>query len=234
MIHLKPTFPVMALVVLVNMTSYLIPAQAQLNPSRTIISDRPNPPPKPPPEGREPAGTRGSCENTEIPFTPLLPLTDSGFSGFTLTGHPTFWFYIPYKTSTISSVKFSLEDSQKQFVYETRFQLSETPSFVSVSIPSAAEPLEKNKQYRWTFMLYCDSQESLEPDRIWHQGLIQRVDRAGLETQLQAATFDEKLRLYVNNEIWYDASTDLAQIRSRPEAWANLLKAMGLEELEQE
>src|SRR4028119_179247 len=182
---------------LIEITSCLEIAQAQLSsslqsvpdPPLPPVNDRPKPrnsagtgvsdPPRPPvddnPPEREPAGTRGPCENTTgTPFTPLLPVSKSGFSGYTLTEHPTFWFYIPYKTSSVSSGNFSIEDQQGNTLYRTSVRLPTTPGFVSVSIPTTEKPLEQNKQYRWTFTLSCASQETSEPPKVWHTGTVQR------------------------------------------------------------
>ncbi len=252
---------------LIEITSCLEIAQAQLSPSLQGVSDPPgqppvdgNPPkrvpagtgvsdpPRPPvdgnpPEPREPAGTRGSCENTTgTPFTPLLPVDKSGFSGYTLTEHPTFWFYIPYKTSSVSSGNFSIEDQQGNTLYQTSVRLPTTPGFVSVSIPTTEKPLEQNKQYRWTFTLSCASQETSEPPNqeiserpnVSHTGMVQRVDMPALESQLKTATLEERIKLYVENGIWYDAPTDLAKSKNFPQDWLNLLRAIGLEQLAQE
>jgi len=252
---------------LIEITSCLEIAQAQLSPSLKGVSDPPgqppvdggNPPkrvptgtgvsdpPRPPVDGnppeRQPAGTRGPCENTTgTPFTPLLPVDKSGFSGYTLTEHPTFWFYIPYKTSSVSSGNFSIEDQQGNTLYRTSVRLPTTPGFVSVSIPTTEKPLEQNKQYRWTFTLSCASQETSEPPNqetpespiVLHTGSVQRVDMPALESQLKTATLEERINLYVEKSIWYDAPTDLAKSNERSQAWRNLLKSLGLEQLANE
>ncbi|MDP8963725.1 MAG: DUF928 domain-containing protein [Cyanobacteriota bacterium] len=250
---------------LIEITSCLQIAQAQLSSSLQGVSDPPPPPvtdrpkpliptgtgvsepPPPPVDGsppeRQPAGTRGPCENTTgTPFTPLLPVDKSGFSGYTLTEHPTFWFYIPYKTSSVSSGKFSIEDQQGNTLYQTYVRLPNTPGFVSVSIPTTEKPLEKNKQYRWNFTLSCASQETSESpnQEIWelpnvlHTGIVQRVDMPALESQLKTATLEQRINLYVENGIWYDAPTDLAKSNERSQAWRNLLKSLRLEQLANE
>lgn len=63
---------------------------------------------------------------------------------------------------------------------------------------------------------------------------MERVDLAGLETQLKTAKLEERIKLYVDNKIWYDASIDLANIRDRPQAWLYLLRAVRLEQLKEE
>ncbi len=237
---------------LFEITSCLEIARAQISPSRQEASGKQDPPvrgrprtrtiagtrAKPPlrdrPPEREPAGTRGPCEETDKPFTPLLPPPTSGFSGNTLTGHPTFWFYVPYQTDSISSGKFSLEDQEGNSFYQTSFKLPQKPGFVSVSIPTREKPLEKGKQYRWTFTLSCTSQDPTDSPRVWHKGTVQRVDMPTLETRLKTATLEERINLYIENNIWYDAPTDLAKIQERSRTWRNLLRAMDLEQLSQE
>jgi hypothetical protein len=242
---------------LIAITSYVQIAQVQFKLNLQVASAEDNPPvegspnprdsagtyQKPPVEGRpdprEPAGTRGGCEVTDTPFTPLLPISSPGtrFSGYTLTGHPTFWFYVPYKTSSIRSGKFSLEDEQEQKpIYQTDFKLPETPGFVSIRIPIQEKALEKNKLYKWTFTLFCASPDSTpdeEDSFVFHQGLVQRVEKPSLETQLKTATLSRRINLYVENNIWYDASIDLVETHALPEAWLNLLRAIGLEQLVQ-
>ncbi len=212
----------------------------RVNPKSKIInskaSDRP-PPVSGTPDGRQPAGTRGGCEiknKTDTPFTPLLPVTNSGFSGFTLNEYPTIWFYIGYNTRKVSSGKFtlSLEGQQNNQIFQTDVKLPETSGFVSVTLPQTEKPLEKNQQYRWNFRLYCSSEDpSLA---VYHTGTVQRVDLPGLESQLKTATLAQGINLYIQNRIWYDASTDLAKIHDLPQAWLNLFKAIGLENLDRE
>ena len=64
--------------------------------------------------------------------------------------------------------------------------------------------------------------------------MIERVDLAGIETKLEEATLEKRLNFYLDNNLWYDASRDLNQIRDCPQMWRKLLKAIGLENLDQE
>ena len=230
-IYLKAVLAI-ALLGLVEITCCLTPAQAQNSPSLQVASDPPKPPARGTPPRRKPAAGRGGCEETAIPFTPFLPETEGEYSGLTLREHPTFWFYVPYKSSSISSGEFAIADFEGNQLYRVDFKLPETAGFVSVSIPPTAQPLEKNKRYRWTFVLHCTDQTSEQP--ISHIGLVERVDLPSIEAQLPMASLEKQLNLYLENSIWYDASADLAQIRNVPQAWLKLLRAMGLIELRQE
>jgi hypothetical protein len=234
MFKLKLSLIIAAIGVLVDTTSRPLLARAHLSPSIQAASERPELPRRGIPDGRSPSGSRqGRCEDTVAPFTPLLPVSSSGFSSSTLTERPTFWFYIPYKPSSVSSGQFSLVDRQENEIYWIRFQLPRTPGFVGVNIPKTAKALEKNQEYRWYFQLDCASQASLPPEKVWYQGVVRRVDGMSLESRLKTARVEERINLYVQNSLWYDALSDLVQVHNLPQGWHNLLRAMGLEQLEQ-
>jgi hypothetical protein len=232
MIRITPAIAIA--LALVETTSCIALSRAQLNSSIQIASYQQQSPVRGRPRRTKPAGTRSPCEQTNTDFTPLLPDTESEYSGFTLREHPTFWFYIPYKTDSVKSGSFVLKEREGNVVYPIDFKLPKTPGFISVTIPETVKPLEKNKQYIWKFVLYCASQNSDQPPSISHEGLVQRGNMDNLEIQLRTAKLPERIKLYIDNKIWYDASTDLAQIHSLPQVWRNLLTAIGLEELEQE
>ena len=244
MIKLQFTL-IISLIVLFALTKSMTLAQSQVIPDGQVDSHQTQPPPQGTPEevkragtnqrkdpspegapgGREPSGTRrGYCEETDTPFTPLLPVSESGFSGLTLTEHPTFWFYIPYQTSSISSGQFSLTYQEDNVIYWASFQLPETPGFVKVSIPKEAPSLANNQEYRWHFELTCTSTASSSEEKVWHRGVVQRVELADVETQLNTAGLLQRVNLYLANSIWYDASTELVEISDTPQAWRQLLQ----------
>ncbi|MEP0884494.1 DUF928 domain-containing protein [Trichocoleus sp. ST-U3] len=205
----------------------------QAQPTTIEIADLPIPPDTGTPTGRGSGATRGPCQEPNRPFTPLLPLTETGYSGYTLSEHPTFWFYVPYKIENVRSGTFLLKDQDDNALYKTTFTLPTTPGFVSVQIPTTAMPLEVNKQYSWIFELYCGEQNRSDLVPVSQRGIVERIDSMSFE-QLATATAAERLNLYIDNNIWYDVPTDLAEIRSIPPAWLKLLRAVGLEELKQD
>ncbi|MEQ8973011.1 MAG: DUF928 domain-containing protein [Coleofasciculus sp. C1-SOL-03] len=210
----------------------------QAHPIQELADIKQDPPLDDRPPDRKPAGTRGPCEPTDQPFTPLLPITDSDFkfSGFTLKAYPTFWFYIPYQSNTINRGAFFLRDLQQGTrTYQVSFQLPETPGFVKISLPITARPLELNKQYSWQFTLYCASNDPTDFSQIvWHQGLIERLDPQRLETKTATALVLDRMEFYRDNRLWYDISADLVQIYDFPLAWRYLLRTLDLEELKKE
>ncbi|MEO8892581.1 MAG: DUF928 domain-containing protein [Coleofasciculaceae cyanobacterium] len=229
-------FLLFALLMLTNITTHYKPAQAQINSSQKDTSAPPKPPSRGTPDGREGSATRSPCEktSTSLPFTPLLPVFDDGFSGLTLKEHPTFWFFIPYKTDSVSSGKFVIRDQGSNTIYRTEFTLPKTPGFVSITIPNTEKPLENNKSYKWTLVLDCANQNSDQPPDVSHEGLVQKVDSPTLENQLKNANLTQRIKLYIDNKVLYDAANDLANIRDIPDTWLMFLKSIELEKLKQE
>lgn len=219
----------------VEVFSSSIPVLAQIFTKIQLANDPPTRQPPPPPEGGDDTATRSEfCENTQRTVQPLMRRTDGVFSGLTLRERPTFWFYVPYQSDIVTKGKFVLEDEEGNLEFSQFFKLPKTPGFVSFSIPMTAKPLVKNKQYRWSFTLYCQLITSSEPKSVVREGWIQRVDLDSLETQLRTAKPIERIAIYIDKKIWYDAASDSANNREFPEAWVKLLEAVGLQDLKQE
>ena len=179
-------------------------------------------------------GSRGDCPPVEVSLTALMPRSNSGSS---VEAHPTFWFYVPYKSGEVASGEFSLQDEQNNDVYRTNFTLPETPGIVGFSLAGAA-PLEVNKKYQWYVKLYCSGQRSSAP--VFVRGWVERVAlKPELERQLQtASTPRERIAVYAQNGIWYSALNELAKLRrGEPQNatfsndWAGLLRGVRLENI---
>lgn len=207
------------------------------------------------PGQREAAGTRaGRCPAVDSDLTALVPATkdlDSAQGktsaltppefvlGLTVAEYPTFWFYVPYSADALHSAEFVLLDDKDNYVYKTTLTLSETPGVVSFSLPSTAKPLEIGKSYRWYFLIPCDQQN---PSRsVFVNGWVQRIaPNPALMSQLETATPRERVALYADAGIWYEAQTTLAELRrTEPNDaaiaadWSDLLQSIGLEKLAQ-
>ena len=70
------------------------------------------------------------------------------------------------------------------------------------------------------------------------QGSIQQVERPALENQLKVAQAKDKVVLYANRGIWYEALAELAKLRrtdpkneNLKEDWNSILRSVGLENL---
>jgi Domain of Unknown Function (DUF928) len=204
--------------------------------------------PPPPPDIGEPgqrshAGSRG-CEkdnegqatsNREKRLTALVPAYQSPNSelvwGLTTSDRPTFWFYVPYQLTSKHSIEFVLKDDRDNYLYKIKSSGKGTlPGIVNLRLPSTVS-LESDRNYAWYFLIYCQSPTPAS----YINGLIRRVQRPNLKNQLKSATPQERAILYAEQGIWYDALTELAQLRRTHTEndkfnrdWTSLLQSVGL------
>lgn len=232
--------------------------QAQFPP--LLLSDLPNqwenppnlstdlgfePPPrvgKPP--NRQGGGTRGNCLTSEGDLTLLVPA--SGI-GATVAAYPTFMWYLPkLDFDERRNVAFVLKDATGETIYETSYTLQEDGSdglasddrIVSLSLPSRTtmSPLKIGEEYTWEVTLGCGLDSS---SNITAQSKIVRVAAdPQLAAQLPPANPAERLSLYVDNRLWYDAIAMAATLHHTmpnennvSETWNNLLQSVDLEQL---
>ncbi|MGL6342868.1 MAG: DUF928 domain-containing protein, partial [Waterburya sp.] len=73
---------------------------------------QPEPPDKGTPESNEGAGSRGDCPY-EANTLPPTSLVGSDNLTTTLSGHPSFWVYVPYSAKQIQTAEFTLQDENK-------------------------------------------------------------------------------------------------------------------------
>ena len=188
------------------------------------------------PRRRRGGGSRGLCRVIDNP--PLTALAPDNSAGLTIAEHPTFWFYIPYTLTPDQSVEFVLKDGDKE-VYKARVSGNETaPGIVNLDLPSTVS-LEADKDYNWYLLVYCDPQN--QNRFVYVDGLVRRIERPDIESQLASATPQERTALYATEGLWYDILTHLAEnLRESPQNqqinqdWANLLRSVDLEPLASE
>ena len=181
-----------------------------------------------PEDPQKPGGTRdgsgvGACQQTDQPFTALVP--KNADESLTTAEYPVFWFYIPHASEDIHSIEFSLHDANEtETFYRSPIQLTKTPGVIGIPLPpSPKSSLKLNQTYRWKLMVNCTAQAKAD-EVIALEGLVTRVQSS---PNLVGA-------------IWYDELTNRAQRfllePQNPEvkkAWSELLKSVGLEELAQ-
>jgi Domain of Unknown Function (DUF928) len=216
------------------------PAEAQSMPTANdpIIFNADTPPSTGRPGRRSDAGSRG-CGGDEVsgsedskPLLALVPTQETAGStlvfGKTAAEHPTFWFYVPHRSS--STATFVLQDQDGNPIYQSDLALPETAGILSLSLPATVAPLQPGKLYHWFFKLYC---RSISPPDSFVDGWIQRESLSSdLAQQLKTATLPQQVRLYAAQGFWFEALNTAAELRranSRDLAWAELLKAIGLE-----
>jgi len=240
-------FTILAVALTLGLTTNL-PAQvqAQLKPS-SPSSKLPNqsknsfrPPRTSTPVNTQGGATRGEgCQKGEIVPDLLVPVASQMRE--TVADYPTFFWYMP-KTSA-QEVEFRLQDESGKVVYTAKYALAKSaegvvgdPGLMSLTLPAFANlsPLEIGKEYQWHVTLVC---EVLDRSRdVVTEGSIKRVaPDPALALRIQQATPQQRVALYKDAQLWYDAVSTLVELqRTRPDdanlpvTWDRLLSSAGL------
>lgn len=236
---------------------YSMQLQAMPVPTR-VVSAKFIPPPPPPDRGatgsRGGAASRRGCDANNQTVTALVPMYEQTISqgkqesvpitkvwGLTNLEHPELLFFVPYQMSSIVNMEFVLKDetsNTSQTLYRSFLTSPESPGIVKVRLPASVTPLQVGKMYRWFFKVKvkCSPRQPIALDYV--EGWVQRNQNAALTAQLKQTTPEQKLVLYAENGIWYDALMTLAELRfANPSdrnvlaKWISLLNSVGLNEL---
>ncbi len=150
----------------------------------------------------------------------------------------TVWLFIPPLPDEIKFGEFVLQDKNDNDILREKIALPQKSGLISISIRQNPQyALQENHKYHWYFQFYCDKSQNQEKDFIYVDAWLKRVvPTANLRKQLQTNK-QNKYAVYSDNNLWYDAITNLAKLRSRNpnsselnQDWANLLKSADLEE----
>ncbi|AFZ02873.1 DUF928 domain-containing protein [Calothrix sp. PCC 6303] len=186
------------------------------------------------PSTRKGTGSRGDCPPVNIPLTALIPENNQAL---TLSEHPNVWVFVPYTSADIVAGEFVLQDEKDNDIYRTNFTPPDQPGIVSIDLKKSLS-LQTNTTYQWYFKLYCSQQKLSNP--IFVKGLIKRTTtNPEIEKKLKIAkTPQQRFSIYYQNNIWYEAVSELAksyphqpQNRSLFHDWFSLLKSVDLENL---
>ncbi|MEH2382697.1 MAG: DUF928 domain-containing protein [Nostoc sp.] len=188
------------------------------------------------------AGRNPECPSSLTRLTALVP-GDRGksFLASTVAEYPTFWFYVPELPQTARSAEFVLHLEDVQNVYRIPLALSGKPGIISITPPPQRQySLKADQKYHWYFKIYCGDPEKTS-DNFYVDGFVERqVLTQALDSQLKAAKLREYIAYSANN-IWYDALTNLGQLRqANPQNaninkdWVDLLNAVGLQDFAKE
>jgi hypothetical protein len=187
----------------------------------------PRPPDTGTPTGRPVPGTTRPEAACPATAKPLMAIVANNGKDFTLSAHPTFWFYIPYRAEQLKTIEFMLLNrNERETIYQTSIKLMDKPGLIKVALPNDSQfALAENQTYRWRLNLDCQPDRTLEPD-LAIDGWVRRLP---MNSQLE------------NNHIWMDAiaraaeqhfanPTDVTSHRS----WRQILHILNLSELAEE
>ncbi len=192
-------------------------------------------------DGTESGGTRGPCIPADQGehWRHIIPLIPESNLGQTVTGNPTFFFYIPLTNA--QSAEFALKDDLNNDIYKTTFDLITSPGIINIKMPNPPIiSLMVGQEYHWDFALICNAQD--RKNDLVVKGWIKRMQlETSIERQLSNAKLSDLFVIYRDNNIWYDALAVLAELKIKDpndpqttEDWENLLKSFGLSEIVKE
>jgi len=158
------------------------------------------PPQRGMPRRTQGAGSRGCTESQAVELALLVP---NDHTAETLSGHPTFSWYV----STLPSepLEFALvESGVAEPIFVKQLQLQKA-GIVQLEMPKNLPELVPGKEYRWSVTLICNAER--RSNDTFAQSWIKRVPRPpALEQQLGTATTERDRALaYAEAGLWYDA-----------------------------
>jgi hypothetical protein len=154
-------------------------------------------------------GSRGDDELESVTLKLLVP---SNHTGQTVSGHPTFYWYVSEVPT--ETVEFSLVESevaQPIFVQQIRLQ---KPGIVRMEMPENLPQLVPGKEYRWSVTL-IDNANQPSSD-TFAQSWIKRVpETPELKQQLAATKTDrDRASVYAKAGLWYDTISTLIKAQA--------------------
>ncbi|MEG4455494.1 DUF928 domain-containing protein [Microcoleus sp. N9_A1] len=161
----------------------------------------------------------GSCEaNSSAGLTVLVPFSHVGE---TISGHPTFTWFVPDRTPR--PLQLMLFTRTGQPLYKT--EMESQPGIMSVALPPNLPPLSIGQSYQWQVVLVCNPR--VPSMNVVATAEIQVVQpAASLQAQLAAAsTPQQRIDLYADAGLWYDA---IAEARKAPETSQNQVAVLEL------
>ncbi len=242
------------LVILINFQQITARSQNSANNTTTPEPVIFNPPPvedNGAPGGRQKgAGSHSLCKIAakEEDITPLIAvmpkiaiksLTKNKVYlwGKTTSAHPTFWVYVAYPNNSYG--EFTLQDEADNEIYQTTFKLDKTQGIIGLNFSSDKVSLETGKSYHWYFNIMCNPENSTDD---FVDGWVERVKlNPVISSQLELAPPLAKISIYAENGLWYDTLNTIDRLRqTEPEnkaiaaIWTDLLRQVGVEEINQE
>lgn len=182
----------------------------------------------------------GDCsenpKNTRRLITALMPDFSLG-KGVVLTvsERPEFLFYLLEHEKQMAEVV--LKDENEKDIYRQNLSISGKSGIISITLPQNVATLEIGKNYHWYFSVICNPRNRKKD--VFVDGLIQRIQAPStLTSQLQGATERDRVKLYAEAGIWYEAVATLAELRRKnpndstlADDWKRLLESAKIKDV---
>lgn len=204
--------------------------------SATGISTRGKTTFEPPGESTPKDSSSGGTRNPQNPLSNneiLIPLMPETNYGRTVSARPTIFVYMPKMSAR--QIFFSLQDEERNTIYQTTLEVSGQEGIVSFTLPSEAPELEIGKNYVW-FFAPVEPGGLLRPDNYGVGGWVKRV-----EIPIAAAANSDPIAqaaLYASSGIWYETIDILMSAKTAQpnntvlaKEWRELLEQVGLKNI---
>lgn len=183
-------------------------------------------------------GTRSPQEACIKGSTSLAALAPSNNVLTTASSNPTLYWYVPQTKAKSAEfvVKDKDSDNQEREIYKATVALNGNSGIVKLTIPASVY-LATDKNYLWQFALICDRTDNSVNNYV--EGWMKRTELSWDQQRKLAAEKEplQQAEMYAKANIWQEAVTILAQLRSeRPNdskiaiAWKELLASVYIEE----
>jgi hypothetical protein len=153
---------------------------------------------------------------------------------------PTLFFCLPnLDRSQAVTIEFTLKDRRDRTVYQQVLTPISRSGIASLKLPTSETfgELETNHTYRWSFSMAYNERDRHQEVEGW----IRRVTmKPTLANKLAQASPLERVKLFYEARLWYEALNELAQLkRDRPEdtavaeKWTQMLASVNLNAIAQ-
>lgn len=159
---------------------------------------------------------------------------------FTLSAHPTFWFYIPQNLGEVAQIEFVLTELETgKKIYERVVPSPEKSGTVGIALPPESQyALTPEVNYSWSLKVDCAESKP----EIALEGWLSRMPfPSHLQNQLASTIEKDRYNIYLQHNLLYDAVDELARHRlAEPDnpqlttAWNQLLVELGWQKLMQQ
>jgi len=187
------------------------------------------PPMRGAPVGRIAGGTRGLLGESNFLLCVLTP----DHTALTTRAQPTLYFYMTRPIDHPVELTI-IEEEGIEPILETRLPAYSRGGIQAIYLRDYGLVLEKDTVYRWFVTIILDPDHRSKDILAW--GAIERIEvPSSLKAKLDGANEKERISLYAETGIWYDALAEICRlIESYPndsnfrQQRASLLKQVGL------